>query len=95
MDLLKVKGFTLRSKHITVTDADNTVTNVTIKDAPFEMKDVCITSLLSEYGDIIPNSMQRGKIKNSTVETGIRYLKMLNVENPIPEELEIHSKNIL
>ena len=36
-DRLKAEGFSLRTRHISVTDVDQSITNVTLKDAPVEM----------------------------------------------------------
>ena len=88
-DKLKAEGFSLRTRHISVTDVDQSITNVTLKDAPVEMNDLCLKAALQPYGDIISNSIKRGKIKNSEVETGTRYLRMLNVEDPIPGEIQV------
>ena len=53
------------------------------------MHDSCIVTSLQQHGDVIPNSTTRGKIKDTEIETGTRYVKMVNVKGIIPSELEI------
>ena len=88
-DTLKAQGFSLGNRHVTLSDADLNITQVTLKDAPVEMKDINLITMLSCYGDVIPNSMNHGKIKGTEIETGTRYAKLLNVPNPIPTEVQV------
>lgn len=43
---LKASGINLRNMHVRMQDADKTVLNVTVKDAPVEMSDIAIASVL-------------------------------------------------
>ena len=56
------------------------ITNVTIKDAPFELNDTFIIHHITVYGDVIENSPRGGKIKGTDTETGTRYVQMVNAK---------------
>ena len=86
---LKAAGFSLRNRHITVSDVEKSITKVTLKDAPVELNDACLVTMLQPYGDVVPESLTRGKIKGSNIETGTRYLQMVNVKHTIPAELNV------
>ncbi len=61
---LRTEGFTLRNGHVTLFDADLNITNVTIKDAPVEMNDNCLTAMLKPYGNCIEGTLKKeGKSK--------------------------------
>lgn len=77
---LKASGINLRNMHVRMQDADKTVLNVTVKDAPVEMSDIAIASVLEVYGSVVQGSIRRGKIRGTDIETGTRYLSMVNVE---------------
>ncbi len=91
---LKHEGVNLSGRFICLVDCDKSITNVTIKDAPFEMDDIVISSALSTYGVVIQNSVKRGKIKGTEIETGTRYLSMTNVEEVIPLEIAAGKYNL-
>ena len=80
-DCLKTRGFSIVNRHVTPQEVEKSITNLTIKDAPAEMQDNAIITALQPHGDVIPDSMIHGKIKGTDVETGTRYVKMLNVQS--------------
>ncbi len=88
---LKASGINLRNQHVRMQDADKTVLNVTVKDGPIEMNDAAIASALQAYGTVVQGSIRRGKIRGTEIETGTRYLSMVNVEEDeyIPRTLDI------
>jgi len=74
----------IQNQHITFYDVDSILTNVTIKDAPYEMADSTLIAHLSQYGEILSGSIARGKIKGSDIENGTRYVKILNCVPVLP-----------
>lgn len=77
-------GLSLHGQHVSVSDVDNIFTNVTIKDAPFEMTDSVIISQMSQFGEVVSGSLVRGKIKNTEIENGTRYVKLMNCVPILP-----------
>ena len=79
-------GINVRDMFSDVYDVDQIITNVTIKDAPFELSNSYILhhKKTYTYGDIIENSLRRGIIKGTDIETGTRYLHMVNVKDALP-----------
>lgn len=67
-----------------VYDVQQVITNVTIKDAPFELSDAFLLQHMKTYGNVIENYFKRGNIKGTDVETGTRYLQMVNVKDGLP-----------
>ena len=67
-----------------VYDVEQVITNVTIKDAPFEPSDGFLLYHMKAYGDVIETSLKRGKIKGTDIETGKRYVQMVNVRDVLP-----------
>ena len=51
---------------------------MTIKEAPFEMFDPVLISQLMQFGEIVHGSLVCGKVKNTIIENGTRYVKNLN-----------------
>ena len=82
-------GINVRDMFSDVYDVDQIITNVTIKGAPFELSDSYILHHLKTYGDVIENSIRRGKIKGTDIETGTRYLQMVNVKDALPTIVNI------
>lgn len=69
----------LRNMFIKLLDADKSIMNVTVKDAPVEMDDAAIVSVLQAYGALESGSVRRGTVKGTQIENGTRYLQMINV----------------
>lgn len=84
-----LSGLSLQGKHVSLSDVDNIFTNVTIKDAPFEMADSVLISQLSQFGEVVHGSFSRGKIKNTNIENGTRYVKLINCIPVLPLSVTI------
>ena len=83
-ETLLSSGLNIREMFNSVYDVEQVITNVTIKDAPFELSDGFILHHMKQYGDVIENSLKRGTIKGTDIETGTRYVQMANVRNVLP-----------
>ena len=90
-DVLCSSGLDINARHISLIDIEQSLTNVTIKDAPIEMDDNIIATMLQPFGNIIPGSIKRGKMRGTEIETGTRFLKMANVKNIIPCDFQAGS----
>ena len=44
---------------------------------------------MNTYGDVVENSPRRGKIKGTDIETGTRYLQMVNVKEVLPTSVNM------
>ena len=77
-------GVSVRNMYNSVYDVEQVITNVTIKDAPFELSDGFLLYHMKAYGDAIETSLKRGKIKGTDIETGTRYVQMVNVRDVLP-----------
>ena len=44
---------------------------------------------MKTYGDVIENSLKRGKIQGTDVETGTGYLQMVNVRDVLPNVVNL------
>ena len=75
---LIVNGIDIRNIYNNVFDVDKIVTNVTIKDAPYEFDDLFLIEYLRQYGEVVEHSMKRGKVKGTDIETGTRYVQLVN-----------------
>ena len=85
---LQIDGITVQSRHVKLMDANRQITTATIKDAPFELPDAFVFTQMSQYGQVLQGSLTRGKIKQTNIENGTRYIQMLNVEKPIPNTMK-------
>jgi hypothetical protein len=61
---------------------------VWIKDAPHELPDGFIYPNMGHYDQVIQGSMTRGKIRNTNIENGTRYVQLLTVETPITSSVQ-------
>ncbi len=86
---LQASGINLRDMHIRLQDADRTILNVTVKDAPVEMQDIVIASTLEKYGTVVQGSIRRGTVKGTDIQNGTRYLHMINIQEDIPRYTSI------
>ena len=59
------KCIDIRNTYNNFFDVDKIVTNVTIKDAPYEF-DLFLTGYLRQYGEVVEHSTKRGKVKVPT-----------------------------
>jgi len=76
-------------KEVDILDSDQDITNVTVKDLPVEVSDDFLVSSLLSFGEVVSGSVSRGKIKGTQIETGTRYVRMLKVKEPIPNETRL------
>lgn len=81
---LIIEGINIRDIHNNVFDVDKIVTNVTIKDAPYELSDAFLIQHLNSFGEVLENSLKRGKIKDTEIEAGTRYVQLVNCKGTIP-----------
>lgn len=81
---LIIEGINIRNTYNNVYDVDRVLTNVTIKDAPYELNDLFLIEHLRRFGEVVENSFRRGKIRGTDIETGTRYVQMVNVKEAIP-----------
>ena len=77
-------GLNIRETYNTVYDVEKILTNVTIKDAPYELSDYFLIEHLRKFGDVVENSLRRGKIRGTEIETGTRYVQLSNCKEAIP-----------
>lgn len=78
------KELSLRDRSITFVEIDKTITNVTIKDTPFELDDSFVYTHMLKYGSVIPGSVKRGNIRGTQIENGSRYLQIVNCAPTLP-----------
>ena len=81
---LIIDGINIRNTYNNVYDVDRVLTNVTVKDAPYELSDIFLIEHLRKYGEVVENSLRRGKIKGTEIETGTRYVQLVNCKEAIP-----------
>ena len=81
-------GITLKNRSVNFLDVEKTITNVTIKDAPYEVSDCYIATQMMKYGEVIPGSVRRGYIKGTNIENGSRYLQIINCAPTLPNRTD-------
>ena len=54
-----------------------------------ELPDSAILEALSTFGRVLPDSLRKGALKCTSILTGTRYVDILDVENPIPTDIDI------
>lgn len=86
---LMLERISLQNKHINLLDVDSAITNVTIKDAPFELSDTVILQQMGRFGEVVSGSLARGKIRDTGIENGTRYIKLLNCVPLLPPTINI------
>ena len=77
-------GLNIRETYNNVYDVEKILTNVTIKDAPYELSDYFLIEHMRNNGDVVENSLRRGKIRGTEIETGTRYIQLTNCKEAIP-----------
>ena len=77
-------GINLKGRRWFPKTIDSDTTNITIKDAPVELSDRYLCTQMMRFGQIVPGSMRRGKIKGTNIENGTRYLQMKGIKNAVP-----------
>ena len=59
-------------------DIEKEITNISMKDAPVTLGDITICTYMSQFGDVVQGSIKRGTIKGTSIETGTRYIQIVN-----------------
>jgi hypothetical protein len=85
-DQLIINGLTLKNRSVSFLDLEKTITNVTIKDMPYEVKNCFVATQMLRYGQAIPASVRRGYIEGTNMEYGSRDLQMLKCDKTLPNE---------
>ena len=93
-EILLIEGVNIRGTYNDTFDADRVITNVTIKDAPYELADSFIIHHMKSFGEVIENSLRRGKVRGTEIETGTRYIQMVNVRNILPIKAKLGRFNV-
>ena len=91
---LILEGVNIRGTYCNVLDVERVITNVTIKDAPYELSDEHIIYHMKMFGEVVEHSFKRGTILGTDIETGTRYLQMVNVKEPIPIKVKLGRFNV-
>ena len=91
---LLLEGVNIRHTYNDIFDADRVITNVTIKDAPYELADSFLIHHMKSFGEVIEHSLRRGKVRGTEIETGTRYIQMVNVRNNLPIKAKFGRFNI-
>ena len=81
---LITEDISLRDRTVQFLDVEKTMTNVSIKDAPYELDNSYIATQILKYGEVIPGSVRRAYIKYIHVENGSGYLQILNCIPTLP-----------
>ncbi|CAC5415412.1 unnamed protein product [Mytilus coruscus] len=82
--LLLIKGIELKNYHYKFVDVETEVTNVTIKDAPVELGDLAFCTFMRQSAKVVRGSLKRGTIRGTNIETGTRYIQLINCVPTIP-----------
>ncbi|CAC5395494.1 unnamed protein product [Mytilus coruscus] len=82
--LLLIKGIELKNYHYKFVDVEKEVTHVTIKDASVELGDLAVCTFMRQYGEVVQGSLKRGTIRGTNIETGTRYIQLINCVPTIP-----------
>ena len=85
-DKLIINGLTLKNRSVSFLDVEKTITNVTIKDMPYEVQNCFVATQMFRYGQVIPESVRRGYIKGTNIENRSRYLQMLKCDKTLPNK---------
>ncbi|CAC5397498.1 CNBP [Mytilus coruscus] len=75
---------TIKNRSVKFTDVENTITNITIKDLPYELNDCYVATQMIQYGNVVPGSIKRGYIRGTNIENGSRYIQIINCAPTIP-----------
>jgi hypothetical protein len=82
--VLLTRVIEIRNRYIKLVDVEKQVTNVTINDAPCELSDIAICGYISKFGEVVQDSLRRGTMKGTNIQTGTRYLQLTNCIPIIP-----------
>ena len=85
---INIRWNNTKNRSVNFLDVEKTITNVTIKDAPYEVSDCYIATQMMKYGEVIPGSVRRGHIKGTHIENGSRYLQIINCAPTLPNRTD-------
>ena len=91
---LLVQGIEIKNQHFKIMDVEKEVTNITIKDAPVELSDLTLCTYMGQYGEVVQGSIKRGTIKGTDIETGTRYIQIINCVPSIPNTTKLGRFNV-
>ncbi|CAG2252119.1 CNBP [Mytilus edulis] len=77
---------TIKNRTVKFIEVDNTITNITIKDLPYELNDCYLATQMLQYGKVVPGSVKRGYIRGKNIENGSRYIQIINCAPTIPNK---------
>ncbi|VDI82974.1 F-box and WD-40 domain protein 5 [Mytilus galloprovincialis] len=77
---------TIKNRTVKFIEVDNTITNITIKDLPYELNDCYLATQMLQYGKVVPGSVKRGYIRGKKIENGSRYIQIINCAPTIPNK---------
>ena len=49
---------------------------------------------MKSFGEVVENSLRRGKVRGTEIETGTRYVQMVNVQNVLPIKAKLGRFNV-
>ena len=81
---LLAKGIEIKNRYVKFVDVDKQLTNITIKDLPYELTDQFLATHPAKFGQVVDGSIKRGYIRETTIENGTRYAQLLNCIPLIP-----------
>ena len=83
----------IKGKALFFNDVCRPVTNVTVKDAPYQMDDESLISAFEEYGEVMRNRGCRGVVKDTKIQTGTRYLGLYDTNELIPTIITVEDQD--
>ena len=88
---LIIEGLDICGKHIELRDEDDTITRVTLQDAPIEWSDEDVMRIMSQYGDVV--RLEKEYIyhdgKRTTWTTGTRFAFFSIIHSTIPTRITV------
>ncbi|CAG2254725.1 CNBP [Mytilus edulis] len=93
-DRLITVGIKIRDRSVNFVEIDKQLTNVTIKDLPYELSDSFVTTQMSQFGQVVQGSIRRGVIKDTSIENGTRYLQLKNCVPILPNKISFGKHEI-
>jgi hypothetical protein len=79
-----VEGVEVQNQHLKCMDVEKEITNITIKYTPVELADITICTYMSQFDDVVQGSIKRATIKGTNIESGTRYIRIVNCAPTIP-----------
>ena len=73
----------IKGKALFFNDVCRSVTNVTVKDAPYQMDDDSLISAFEEYSEVVRNRGCCGVVKDTKIQIGTRYLGLYDTNELI------------